>query len=264
MALHSLQLSDDGGCFVLPGPPTARPLADTLRDYFATHRPYFNDIIKFNEPAPAATMTLSEWRQPVVLASLMATYSDHIYRHQPGASRAHKPLHSLWAQWYIGLLVPPMMMALLTQPEALNIAPEQMHVEFHETGRAKCFWIEVEENSLASRLPLRLRLERFITDGLMPVVAALAASEEINARLIWSNTGYLINWFFGELKPLLEAQSLTTLVNACFFEKQLSCGRENPLYRTVIPREGVLVRRTCCQRYKLPDVESCGDCTLKE
>ncbi|ENS2202765.1 (2Fe-2S)-binding protein, partial [Shigella sonnei] len=24
-----------------------------------------------------------------------------------------------------------------------------------------------------------------------------------------------------------------------------------------------LVRRTCCQRYRLPDVQQCGDCTLK-
>ncbi|WP_368304041.1 (2Fe-2S)-binding protein, partial [Escherichia coli] len=25
----------------------------------------------------------------------------------------------------------------------------------------------------------------------------------------------------------------------------------------------LLVRRTCCQRYRLPDVQQCGDCTLK-
>lgn len=263
MALQSLQLSDDSGCFVPPWSPAARPLADSLREHYATHRPYFNDIIKLNEPAPASAMTLSEWRKPAVLASLMAAYGDHIYRNQPQVSREHKPLKSLWAQWYIGLLVPPMMMALLTQPKALNIAPQHMRVEFHETGRAKCFWINVEEDSQASKLPLRLRLEQFITDGLMPVVEALEASEDINARLIWSNTGYLVNWFFGELKQLLDEQSLAALVNACFFEKQLSCGRENPLYRTVIPRDGVLVRRTCCQRYKLPDVQRCGDCTLK-
>ena len=32
---------------------------------------------------------------------------------------------------------------------------------------------------------------------------------------------------------------------------------------TVVPRDGLLVRRTCCQRYRLPDVQQCGDCTLK-
>uniref|UniRef100_UPI00301788FB siderophore-iron reductase FhuF n=1 Tax=Leclercia sp. M50 TaxID=3081258 RepID=UPI00301788FB len=50
---------------------------------------------------------------------------------------------------------------------------------------------------------------------------------------------------------------------AIFFARQLSDGRDNPLYRTVVPRYGLLVRRTCCQRYRLPDVQQCGDCTLK-
>ncbi|PUY88608.1 (2Fe-2S)-binding protein, partial [Cronobacter sakazakii] len=30
-----------------------------------------------------------------------------------------------------------------------------------------------------------------------------------------------------------------------------------------VMREGLLGRRPCCQRYKLPDVQQCGDCTLK-
>ncbi|KJG49186.1 iron reductase, partial [Raoultella planticola] len=45
--------------------------------------------------------------------------------------------------------------------------------------------------------------------------------------------------------------------------KQFADGQDNPLWRTVILREGLLVRRTCCQRNRLPDVLQCGDCTLK-
>ncbi|EHP9120115.1 siderophore-iron reductase FhuF, partial [Salmonella enterica subsp. enterica serovar Infantis] len=56
---------------------------------------------------------------------------------------------------------------------------------------------------------------------------------------------------------------LATLRQRCFFEKQLSDGQDNPLWRTVVMRDGLLVRRTCCQRYRLPDVQQCGDCTLK-
>ena len=52
-------------------------------------------------------------------------------------------------------------------------------------------------------------------------------------------------------------------IQHCFFEKQLADGQDNPLWRTVMLREGQLVRRTCCQRYRLPDVQQCGDCTLK-
>ncbi len=58
----------------------------------------------------------------------------------------NKPLISLWAQWYIGLMVPPLMLALLTQEKALDVSPEHVHVEFHETGRAACFWVDVCED----------------------------------------------------------------------------------------------------------------------
>ena len=37
-------------------------------------------------------------------------------------------------------MVPPLMLALLTQEKALDVSPEHFHAEFHETGRAACFW----------------------------------------------------------------------------------------------------------------------------
>ena len=67
-------------------------------------------------------MTLAEWRQPSTLQSLLATYSDHIYRNQPTLTRENKPLLSLWAQWYIGLMVPPLMLAVLTQKSMLALS----------------------------------------------------------------------------------------------------------------------------------------------
>lgn len=91
-------------------------------------------------------MTLHEWTQSTTLSSLLAVYSDHIYRNQPTLPRENKPLISLWAQWYIGLMMPPLMVALLTQKEAIDVSPEHMHVEFHETGRAACFWIDVHQD----------------------------------------------------------------------------------------------------------------------
>ncbi|AHA68921.1 Ferric hydroxamate reductase FhuF [Shigella dysenteriae 1617] len=43
----------------------------------------------------------------------------------------------------------------------------------------------------------------------------------------------------------------------------LTNGEDNPLWRTVYCATACWVRRTCCQRYRLPDVQQCGDCTLK-
>ncbi len=75
-------------------------------------------------------MTLAQSSSPNLLSSLLAVYSDHIYRNQPTMIRENKPLISLWAQWYIGLMVPPLMLALLTQEKALDVSPEHFHAGF--------------------------------------------------------------------------------------------------------------------------------------
>ena len=41
-------------------------------------------------------------------------------------------------------------------------------------------------------------MERLITRALVPVIDALEATGEINGKLIWSNTGYLIHWYLTE------------------------------------------------------------------
>ncbi|HEM7962899.1 TPA: siderophore-iron reductase FhuF [Citrobacter koseri] len=243
--------------------PEMPSLAEAVRETITRTREHLLDFIRLDEPHPTGAMTLAQWARPGTMRSLLAIYSDHIYRHQPTQPRENKPLISLWAQWYIGLMVPPLMLALLTQERAIDVSPEHMHVEFHETGRAACFWVDVHQDERATAHSPQQRMETLIVSALMPVVQALESTSDINGKLIWSNTGYLINWYLTEMKPLLGEALLATLRQSCFFEKQLSSGQDNPLWRTVVPREGLLVRRTCCQRYRLPDVQQCGDCTLK-
>lgn len=238
-------------------------LASALRDTITSTREHLLDFIRLNEPAPYRALTLAQWSQPSALQSLLATYSDHIYRNQPTQPRENKPLLSLWAQWYLGLMVPPLMLALLAQKNALDLSPEHFHVEFHETGRAACFWIDVQQDHTLSAQDDAQRITALTNQAMLPVVRALEATGDINGKLIWSNTGYLINWYLGEMIPLLGEARVAALRQICFFEKQLADGSDNPLWRTVVLRDGALVRRTCCQRYRLPDVQQCGDCTLK-
>jgi len=246
-----------------PLPVRETSLAESVRNKITEQRPHMLECFRLDEPWPMRAKTLAEWMRPAELSSLLAIYSDHIYRNQPTLARENKPLISLWAQWYIGLLVPPLMLALLTEESALDLSPEHFHVEFHETGRAACFWVDVCKDKQASHYSPAQRMELLVTQTLMPVVQALEATGEINGKLIWSNTGYLINWYLGEMKNVLGDEQVNNLRQQFFFAKQLSCGQDNPLWRTVVPREGLLVRRTCCQRYRLPDVQQCGDCTLK-
>ncbi|WP_342322312.1 siderophore-iron reductase FhuF [Kosakonia sp. BYX6] len=238
-------------------------LANAMRETIASSRSHLLDFIRLNEPAPYRALTLAEWSSPTALQSLIATYSDHIYRNQPAQPRENKPLLSLWAQWYLGLMVPPLLLTLLTQKSAIDLSPEHFHVEFHETGRAACFWIDVQQDRKLTSQNDAQRIEALTTRAMLPVVQALEATGDINGKLIWSNTGYLINWYLGEMIPLLGESRVAALRQICFFEKQFSDGSDNPLWRTVVLRDGALVRRTCCQRYRLPDVQQCGDCTLK-
>ncbi len=246
-----------------PLPSADRELANSIRDKITVLRPHLLDFLRLNEEAPPHALTLAEWSQPSTLSSFIATWSDHIYRHQPSQPREQKPLLSLWAQWYIGLLVPPLMLALLSEDRSISLAPEHVRVEFHESGRAACFWIDIHSAGTSPTEPAQSRIEKLVITALQPVVQALEATGDINGKLIWNNTGYLINWYLGEMKTLLGDEKVAALRQHCFFEKQLSNGEDNPLWRTVVLREGQLVRRTCCQRYRLPDVQQCGDCTLK-
>ncbi len=60
-------------------------------------------------------------------------------------------------------------------------------------------------------------METLIVSALQPVIQALEATGDINAKLnIWSNTGYLINWYLTEMKSLLGEALLATLRQRCF------------------------------------------------
>ena len=76
-------------------------LADAIREKIAVTRAHLLDFIKLDEAPPHHALTLTEWQRPAELRSLLATYSDHIYRNQPTLTRENKPLLSLWAQWYM-------------------------------------------------------------------------------------------------------------------------------------------------------------------
>lgn len=247
---------------IAPGKLSALPLADELHACLSEHRPYLLDTFSVTGTPAPDSLRLGQWSRPATLSALMTTYGNHIYQ-QNDAPRQGKPLKSLWAQWYLGLLVPPLMQALLTNDRAVDVSAEHIRVSFHETGRAARFYLDVCEDLSTTPLAPRQRLEKLWMAGIAPVIDALEACGDINGKLIWSNTGYLVNWFLGEMREQLGDEDYNALRHACFFDARLSDGRDNPLYRTVVPRNGLLVRRTCCQRNRLPGVQQCGDCTLK-
>ncbi|WPM85322.1 IucA/IucC family C-terminal-domain containing protein [Apirhabdus apintestini] len=71
-----------------------------------------------------------------------------------------------------------------------------------------------------SEQPARQRLELLCQTGIAPVINALTAgTERAHARLIWSNTGYLMHWFLGELRPQLGDEAWQALRHALFWNR---------------------------------------------
>lgn len=239
-----------------------RSLAAALQDLLREQPDYLADNVKLGQLAPAATLTLAEWSQPAHYRRLTQRYADYLYRNHPEAQQEAKPLQSLWAQWYFGLLLPPLMLALLLEPRALDCSPDRIHVEFHEHGHPCAFWIDVHEDEEARYIGPLQRIDRLIQQTLLPAVNGMTQHGDINAKLIWNNMGFSFYWFLGELKNTLPQHTVLQLEQALFFSRTLRDGSDNPLYRTMIPRNGELVRRSCCQRYRIPDVARCGNCTL--
>jgi ferric iron reductase protein FhuF len=239
-----------------------RTLACALRDLMREQRSYMLETIHLDETAPADALTLADWSRPEQFPALAQRYSDYLYRQHPDAVQEAKPVQSLWAQWYFGLLLPPLMLALLAESRPLDCSPQHIRVQFHEQGYPCAFWIDAHEDEEARYLNAPQRIDRLIQQHLIPVVNAIAQHGGINARLIWNNMGFSFHWFLGELKTLLDDDTLLQLEQALFFTSRLLDGSDNPLYRTMLPRDGEMVRRSCCQRYRIPDVERCGNCTL--
>ncbi|MGP0730973.1 siderophore-iron reductase FhuF, partial [Escherichia coli] len=73
-----------------------------------------------------------------------------------------------------------------------------------------------------------------ISQSLVPVVQALEATGAINGKLIWSNTGYLINWYLTEMKQLLGEATVESLCPALFFANMLTTGEATPLLLPVV------------------------------
>ncbi|MDP1481703.1 IucA/IucC family C-terminal-domain containing protein, partial [Klebsiella pneumoniae] len=79
---------------------------------------------------------------------------------------------------------------------------------YHESGRSACNSIDLNSEADIDRLSPQARMDALVTRTLQPGVEALAATGEINSKLIWSNTGSLINWYLGEMRALLGDERL--------------------------------------------------------
>ncbi|MEL4282432.1 MULTISPECIES: siderophore-iron reductase FhuF [Shewanella] len=198
-------------------------------------------------------------------------------------SHNSKALHSLWGQWYFGLLVPPMLEWIINAPhslastleqiEQIEIAPEHFYLRPHDSGRVAGFEFQLTPTprDKAARVkttvltPHRERLIKWIQSHLVPSVERLTGLSPTPTKLYWSHLGYLIHWYLGEMAlPEIEFERLKALL---FNTKSFEDGEANPLYNSInlLPDSAPHadnIRRVCCLRYQLTNSHRCGDCPL--
>ncbi|AGT08270.1 siderophore-iron reductase FhuF [Paracoccus aminophilus] len=175
---------------------------------------------------------------------------------------ARPAVSSLWSQHYFALLCLPLIAAALPHDEPVAGAPEQIEMICDEIGRPVALRLCAGSPQATSwdETPL----DPLLQGHLLPMVAAIARAGGISARVLWGNAAHYIEWLIGALKEQGRL-SETGQRGAELFLHRLSLpdGQPNPLrdaihYQGLPPAPECRSRKTCCLRYLLPNVPTCG------
>ena len=254
--------------------------------FVATTKPQGLNIDTWSQPAVYQSLLLDFAKAYPPLAKTISSIPTENIPEQILLSHSHnsKALHSLWGQWYFGLLVPPMLEWIINAPhslastieqiELIDIAPEHFYLHPHDSGRVAGFEFQLTPTPKVKAAivkttvltPHRERqLIQWIQSHLIPNVERLTSLSPTPAKLYWSHLGYLIHWYLGEMAlPEIEFEHLKALL---FNTKSFENGEVNPLYNSInlLPASASHadnIRRVCCLRYQLTNSHRCGDCPL--
>lgn len=234
------------------------PIEDIVQLFEQTFN-HFTATMKINVGTiPSSCMSFLQWSDAKELSKLIQHYQNEYYSDN-NIKPNLKALYSLWTQWYFGLVVPPMMLMLIEYPQAIDTHYNLFQVEFHKNGRPDIFYYNL---TWLSKSPTSLlhRHYTLLDRHIIPVCEKIESYQKINKNLLWNNIGAIMYWYLSRLSKRMKKSVYQEIINGLFMEQKLPDGRDNPLYRTVIFKNGYLQRRSCCQRNKLPGVGCCDDC----
>lgn len=173
---------------------------------------------------------------------------------------------SLWSKWHFSALLAPGLAANLLLERDLPLGLPDLHLGLAPDGHTARLWLAHEGRPLASLDAA----ERFATliEHLAPLIAALADFSGAAPRVFWSNAGNYFEYFARALAEHPMALPGTSDEALDLLERRHTPdGARNPLYRPVRYLEAgqdtpCRMRRLCCLRYLLPELELCGNCPL--
>lgn len=218
------------------------------------------------EPALAE----DETGKPVVvavteLASHRAVLLDAMVELYGGERETHaRALLSQWSKYYFGFAATAGFVAAAMLGRPLDMSAETTHVVLRD-GLPVALYFAPD----ALQAPATAAASRYtpLVDHLNAVIGTLAAMTKIAPRVLWSNSGNLLDYLFEQCAPSFDL----TGDAAWLFGPRAADGEANPLrmpVRLAAPRAASLpnpfsARRVCCVRYEIPgETQLCGRCPL--
>ncbi|WP_348720217.1 siderophore-iron reductase FhuF [uncultured Alcanivorax sp.] len=177
-----------------------------------------------------------------------------------------RALLSIWSKYYFLYLVPPVLGANLILQRSLPIHPSAMHLELNQEGLPSCFVLEHEGASVPVGAHPLTRFEPLIRENMETVISGWQQALGLSPRVLWSNASRYIRWFLGELEKASLPAMMWQPGKAILECETFADGSANPLagaYRERLNQntgDAMIVRRTCCIRFRLPDMPLCEDC----
>ncbi|GHC22271.1 siderophore-iron reductase FhuF [Aidingimonas halophila] len=211
---------------------------------------------------PEHALTGSELQNTETLDALLEKFAAQ-YDH--GDRRA---VASLWSKWHINAVLAPTLLANLILERELPIALEDTRLVVTSEGRTERLCLAHEGTPLASRSPF-IRFETLLDGHLAPLFTTLSALSGASPRVFWSNAGNVFEHYATMIEQHPQASpGIAKDAQALLESRHYPDGRRNPLYRPIRYIESrnqdvKRVRKLCCLRYLLPEIDYCGNCPLE-
>lgn len=202
-----------------------------------------------------------ELLDPAYLAALLERFGA------PYPQGDRRAVASLWSKWHFSLLAAHSLAADLLLGRELPLGLDDLHLQQSDEGQTTGLILAHAGRPL-KKLDPHSRFATLLDGHLTPLIETLASTSGASPRVFWGNAGNYLEYFIEALAshPMASAEATHT-ARELLAAHHLPDGRRNPLYRPVryveceaeAPRR---VRRLCCIRYLIDELDVCGNCPL--
>ncbi|WP_295470823.1 siderophore-iron reductase FhuF [uncultured Pseudomonas sp.] len=171
---------------------------------------------------------------------------------------AQRPvLVSQWAKYLFGLLITPVLVAILTRDWHWPLRLDHLAIAVDERGLPDgLLFVEAGSRRVMNADEPLQAFDALLDDLLTPLITRLGVYGELPRAVLWSSAGEALDACLRCLEASLAERGRPLLEQA-----RRSDGRRNPLYRSVVhvPR---YQRRACCLSHRVAWVGRCEHCPL--